>query len=102
MTCSKTVVQTLLARPAFGALVLFAAIANSSFGAEAEAALEWHRVSASDASGKGWPDTAKPFDRLPGRAESIVRPEVWELARHSAGLYVDIVTNADAILRAGQ
>ncbi|MBI2435441.1 MAG: SGNH/GDSL hydrolase family protein [Candidatus Hydrogenedentes bacterium] len=47
--------------------------------------------------GQGWKDVASPFDRLPGRAEGVVRDPVWSLSRRSAGLCLRFVTNADAI-----
>jgi hypothetical protein len=84
----------LLAMVAWVALLFAATIVSFANAADAEDPLEWHRVSASDVVGKGWAETEQPFDRLPARAKSIVRPEVWELARHSAGLYVDVITDA--------
>jgi hypothetical protein len=80
-------------------LAIFASVAGTTKvqAAETEVALEWHRIPATDVAGKGWADTEQPFDRLPARAKSIVRPAVWDLARHSAGLYVDFATNAAAI-----
>ena len=59
--------------------------------------LAWHAVTPDDVVGKGWKDTKAPFDRLPARAEKIVRQPIWELSRHSAGLYVDFNTNAKSI-----
>ena len=59
--------------------------------------LAWHAVTPDDVVGKGWKDTKAPFDRLPARAEKIVRQPIWELSRHSAGLYVDFKTNAKSI-----
>jgi lysophospholipase L1-like esterase len=38
-----------------------------------------------------------PFDRLPARAEALVRPPVWNLSHNSAGLYVNFRTNAPRI-----
>lgn len=38
-----------------------------------------------------------PYDRLPGRAEGVVRPEVWNLSRHSAGIRVGFSTDATSI-----
>lgn len=61
------------------------------------AEISWNDISADDVAGKGWRDTKAPFDRLPARAEKLVRPPVWDLSRHSAGLYVDFSTNATAI-----
>jgi hypothetical protein len=47
--------------------------------------------------GQGWTDTKAPFDRLPARAEGIVRDVVWDLSRHSAGLCVKFKTDAQEI-----
>jgi lysophospholipase L1-like esterase len=59
--------------------------------------IAWHAVTPDDVMGKGWKDTKAPFDRLPARAEKIVRRPIWELSRHSAGLYVDFTTNVKSI-----
>src|SRR5687768_4237792 len=56
--------------------------------------LRWRDVLESGVDGKGWADTKRPFDRLPARAEGIVRPPVWDLSRHSAGMNVRFVTDA--------
>ena len=61
------------------------------------AELTWHNVTPADVVGQGWKDTKAPFDRLPARAEKLVRPPVWDLSRHSAGLYVDFATSAQNI-----
>ncbi len=49
--------------------------------------------------GQGWPaaDFATPFDRLPAKAEKTVRPDVWNLSHHSAGLSVRFVADTPAI-----
>lgn len=47
--------------------------------------------------GKAFEDTKAPFDRLPGRAEGVVRAPVWSLSRDSAGMAVRFVTDAPAI-----
>lgn len=57
----------------------------------------WYDVRALGLEGQGWSDTKAPFDRLPAKAESLVRKEVWGLSRHSAGLCVRFVTDATAI-----
>ncbi len=59
--------------------------------------LAWHSVAPTDVVGMGWRDTKAPFDRLPARAEKLVREPVWDLSHHSAGLYVDFTTNAKTI-----
>lgn len=77
-------------------LVLFAPpIAVTA--AEPDENIEWRAISADDVQGKGWTDTQQPFDRLPARAEAVVRAEVWDLARDSAGMYVDFTTDAPSI-----
>lgn len=47
--------------------------------------------------GQGWTDTKAPYDRFPAKAEKTVRPEVWNLSRHSAGLCVRFVTDSPRI-----
>ena len=57
----------------------------------------WIDIRTLGIEGQGWTDTAKPFDRLPARAEKLVRPAVWNLSRHSTGLCVRFLTDAPAI-----
>ena len=56
--------------------------------AAASDGLLWHDVRTWNLEGQGWKDTQSPFDRLPARAQAIVRPEVWELSQQTAGLHV--------------
>ncbi len=45
--------------------------------------------------GQAWPGTDQTFyNRLPAKAESIVRKDVWNLSRQSAGLRLRFRTNA--------
>src|SRR5690606_29514199 len=49
--------------------------------------------------GQAWPKEVKSFyDRLPARAEQTVRNAVWDLSRHSAGLYIKFRSNAGNIM----
>ena len=57
----------------------------------------WHDVRGWGVEGKGWADTKRYFDRLPGKAEGLVRTPVWDLSRHSAGMTVRFTTDASAI-----
>jgi len=57
----------------------------------------WYDVTTIGIEGRGWHDTETPFDRLPVRAKTIVRPPVWELGKHSAGLCVRFVTDATTV-----
>ncbi len=47
--------------------------------------------------GQGFSDTKADYDRLPARAEGVVREPVWNLSRHSAGIAVPFVTDATTI-----
>ncbi len=49
--------------------------------------------------GQAWPKEVKSFyDRLPARAEQTVRNAVWDLSRHSVGLYIKFRSNAGNIM----
>ena len=54
--------------------------------------LHWYDVCHLSIDGRGWTDTAHPFDRLPARAEKIVPAPVWELSHHTAGMTVRFAT----------
>jgi lysophospholipase L1-like esterase len=49
--------------------------------------------------GQGWAGDAlaAPYDRLPARAEGVVRPPVWSLSRHSAGLNLRFQSDSKTI-----
>jgi hypothetical protein len=72
-------------------------IAPSLAKADANGSILWYDINLLDLEGKGWADTKAPFDRLPSKAESLVRPPVWSLSRQSAGLCVRFRTDAPAI-----
>lgn len=59
--------------------------------------LDWHDAREWGVEGKGWSDTKRYFDRLPGKAEGVIRDRVWELSRHSAGMCVRFETDAPEI-----
>lgn len=59
--------------------------------------LLWYDIRELGLEGQGWTNTKAPFDRLPASAEKQVRPPVWNLSRHSAGLSVRFRTNAPSI-----
>lgn len=59
-----------------------------------EEGIAWYDASLWGVEGKGWSDTARYYDRLPARAEGKVRPPVWSLSRHSAGMLVRFETDA--------
>lgn len=57
----------------------------------------WTDIRQLGVEGRGWNDTADFYDRLPAKAEKLVRPPVWDLSRDSAGMCVRFVTDATAI-----
>src|SRR6185369_14721237 len=50
--------------------------------------LEWVDAKKLTVEGLGFKDVKSPYDRLPGRAEGVVPPAVWNLSRDSAGVLV--------------
>lgn len=54
----------------------------------------WHNPESWGVEGKGFDDTIRYYDRLPARAEKVVRNAVWNLSRDSAGMLVRFETDA--------
>lgn len=79
------------------ALTLNLAAAQSP--ADAEKSAVWHNLSALPLEGRMWAatDVKHRYDRLPAKAEGVVRAPVWALAQDSAGLSYRFVTDADLI-----
>jgi hypothetical protein len=50
--------------------------------------VEWVDAKKLTVEGLGFKDVKSPYDRLPGRAEGVVPPAVWNLSRDSAGVLV--------------
>jgi hypothetical protein len=57
----------------------------------------WFDIRQLNVEGRGWNDTKAFYDRLPARAEGLVRQPVWELSRNSAGMCVRFVTDATTL-----
>jgi hypothetical protein len=57
----------------------------------------WYDIRLLGVEGQGWTELKTAFNRLPAKADGKVPPSVWSLSRHSAGLAVRFVTDADAI-----
>ena len=68
-------------------------------GAPAQEAndVRWVEATELGLEGKGWTETAHPYDRLPAKAEGVVRPDVWGLAQNSAGLCAHFTSDARTI-----
>ncbi|MCH7989839.1 MAG: SGNH/GDSL hydrolase family protein, partial [Planctomycetes bacterium] len=62
-----------------------------------DGSLLWYDIGHLEIEGKGWTETKAFYDRLPAKAEKIVRASVWSLSRHSAGMCVRFVTDATTI-----
>lgn len=76
---------------------LFAEKIDSSKARRDKSGKIWYDVRLVGVEGQGWTKTKAPFDRLPAKAEKIVRKPVWGLSRHSAGLCVRFITDATTL-----
>ncbi len=59
--------------------------------------ISWRAVSDWGVEGRGWSDVKRFYDRLPARAEGVVRASVWSLSHHSAGMSCRFITDAPEI-----
>src|ERR1044072_4473460 len=59
--------------------------------------LDWHDAKKLTVEGLGFKDVKSPYDRLPGRAEGVVRQAVWDLSRDSAGVLVRFTANTPTL-----
>ncbi len=55
--------------------------------------LDWRDARDFTVEGLGFKDRKAPFDRLPMRAEGVVRQAVWDLSRDSSGVLVRFVSD---------
>ena len=62
-----------------------------------EGEIDWYDLKDIGVEGKGWTDTKRYFDRLPSKAEGMVREAVWNLSRHSAGMCMRFVSDSPNI-----
>ena len=76
-------------------MLLAPAAARAQTNSQGE--LRWHDARELSVEGRGWTDTKDFYDRLPARAENVVRQNVWNLSRDSAGMCVRFVTDATMI-----
>ena len=83
----------ILASPASAQETLNPSLARTEPGSS----LLWFDIRHLGVEGKGWTDTKAPYDRLPAKAQGIVRAPVWKLSRDSAGMLVHFVTDATEI-----
>ena len=59
--------------------------------------IDWFDVKEIGVEGKGWTNTKRFFDRLPPKAEGMVRDPVWNLSRHSVGMCMRFVSDSPNI-----
>ncbi len=64
---------------------------------EAAEEIVWTDARQLTIEGKGWTDTAAFYDRLPAKAQGVVRQPVWDLSRDSAGYSVHFLTDSPTI-----
>lgn len=59
--------------------------------------IAWYAITQDMIEGQGWKDVENTYDRLPAKAYSMVRPEVWNLSRHTAGISIRFNTDSPLI-----
>ncbi len=64
---------------------------------DAGQAILWYDARHLTVEGRGWTDTEEFYRRLPARAKEMVPDAVWGLSKHTAGLCVRFLTDADKI-----
>ncbi len=81
------------------ALFLVGTPANAGTAKTSSAAekLRWTDIRELGVEGRGWDETKMFYDRLPAKAEKVVRPAVWNLSRQSAGMLVRFNSDAPEI-----
>lgn len=57
----------------------------------------WSDIRQFGVEGRGWDATKDFYDRLPAKAENVVRRPVWDLSHDSAGMCVRFVTDATTL-----
>lgn len=81
-------------------MLLVVATSVSTAGAtttRSEDALRWIDGDSLAVEGRPFDVRSAPWDRLPAKAESIVRPPVWGNSRHSAGISIRFVSDSPTI-----
>lgn len=74
-------------------LWLFLCMTTSVFAGD----LRWVDGDSLTVEGRAFDVRASPWDRLPAKAESVVRPPVWGNSRHSAGIAIRFVSDSSTI-----
>ena len=92
-------VTPLLATPSIASMAGMIVLVLSSVASLSAQEVDWTDLHQLTVEGQGWAgdDLAHPFDRLPATAKDTVRPAVWGLSQHSAGICARFVTDAPEI-----
>lgn len=94
----RTLIVTILLSTTFAARCFAGDVIDPSKAtSEAGSDTLWYDLKLLDVEGRGWTETKAFYDRLPAKAEGVVRDAVWGLSRHSAGLCARFVTDATTI-----
>jgi hypothetical protein len=72
-------------------------VASASAVSEPADSIAWYEPSHWGIEGKGWTNVQRYYDRLPSKAEGVVRGSVWGLSRQSAGMSIRFRTEAKEI-----
>ncbi len=59
--------------------------------------LRWIDARELTVEGQGWTEVRSPYDRLPAKAEGVVRDPVWQLSQDSAGIVIRFRSDAPSI-----
>ncbi|MBS1918782.1 MAG: SGNH/GDSL hydrolase family protein [Bacteroidetes bacterium] len=92
--------QTMISK-AFASLICLALSASQLIAQESKNYIWWNPATNvfPTIEGQAWPETGKNiYNRLPAKVELLVRKEVWELAKHTAGMYIKFRSNAKNII----
>ena len=89
-----TVISKNIAFPIIGIFLFSISVLSQTQDAKP---LKWLDIRDLTIEGKGWTETKSFYDRLPAKAENVVRSPVWNLAQNSAGISVRFVTDSSEI-----
>lgn len=78
-------------------LVLLSGVSRAELTFETHGDFAMYDATQLAIQGKGWENTFESYTRLPAAAKESVPAAVWNLARHSAGLFVRFRTDANQI-----
>ncbi len=59
--------------------------------------LKWREAVTLEVEGRGWTQTAGPFDRLPDSAKGKINWLAWDLSKNTAGICIRFITDAAVV-----